>query len=191
MKLFGFTSFDELLAYNCAPVLAGIKPANLLSLMPDDGEEIDALLVQYNAQFAEQGVVFRRLCACTKRVLVLVYNEEQLAQALSNPGYQAYLIAAGYEAGASAEAYLHRLEQRLNTQKTFPHEIGVFLGYPLEDILGFVLNKGTDCKYSGYWKVYGDVPKARSIFAAYEHFRDIILQKLAAGMSLKVAVAIL
>ena len=44
----GFTSFDELLAYNCAPVLAGIKPANLLSLMPDDGEEIDALLVQYN-----------------------------------------------------------------------------------------------------------------------------------------------
>nr|WP_293388602.1 DUF3793 family protein [Phascolarctobacterium sp.] len=132
MKLFGFTSFDELLAYNCAPVLAGIKPANLLSLMPDDGEEIDALLVQYNAQFAEQGIVFRRLCACTKRVLVLVYNEEQLAQALSNPGYQAYLIAAGYEAGASAEAYLHRLEQRLNTQKTFPHEIGVFLGYPLE-----------------------------------------------------------
>ena len=117
MKLFGFTSFDELLAYNCAPVLAGIKPANLLSLMPDDGEEIDALLVQYNAQFAEQGIVFRRLCACTKRVLVLVYNEEQLAQALSNPGYQAYLIAAGYEAGASAEAYLHRLEQRLNTQK--------------------------------------------------------------------------
>ena len=143
--------------------------------MPDDGEEIDALLVQYNAQFAERGIVFRRLCACTKRVLVLVYNEEQLTQALRNPGYQAYLIAAGYEAGASAEAYLHRLEQRLNTQKTFPHEIGVFLGYPLEDILGFVLNKGTDCKYSGYWKVYGDVPKARSIFAAYEHFRDIIL----------------
>lgn len=33
MKLFGFTSFDELLAYNCAPVLAGIKPANLLSLV--------------------------------------------------------------------------------------------------------------------------------------------------------------
>ena len=116
---------------------------------------------------------------------------EQLTQALRNPGYQAYLIAAGYEVGASAEAYLHRLEQRLNTQKTFPHEIGVFLGYPLEDILGFVLNKGTDCKYSGYWKVYGDVPKARSIFAAYEHFRDIILQKLATGMSLKVAVATL
>lgn len=181
MKLFGFTSFDELLAYNCAPVLAGIKPANLLSLMPDDAEEIDALLVQYNAQFAERGIVFRRLCACTKRVLILVYNEEQLAQALRNPGYQAYLIAAGYEAGASAEDYLYRLEQRLNTQKTFPHEIGVFLGYPLEDILGFVLNKGTDCKYSGYWKVYGDVPKARSIFAAYERFRDIILQKLEIG----------
>ncbi len=191
MKLFGFNTFDELLAYNCAPVLAGIKPSNLLSLMPDDGEEIDKLLVQYNAQFAERGIVFKRLCACTKRVLVLVYNPVQLRELVREPGYAAYLIAAGYEANATLEEDLAMLEQRLSGKNGFPHEIGVFLGYPLEDILGFVLNKGTGCKYSGYWKVYGDVPKAQSLFAAYEHYRDIILQKLAAGLPLKVAVATL
>lgn len=191
MKLFGFSTFEELLAYNCAPVLAGIKPSNLLSLMPDDGEEIDKLLAQYNEQFAERGLVFKRLCACTKRVLVLVYNSAQLRKLVREPGYAAYLIAAGYQAGATLEENLAMLEQRLSDQNGFPHEIGVFLGYPLEDILGFVLNKGTGCKYSGYWKVYGDVPKARSLFAAYEHYRDIILAKLAAGLSLKVAVATL
>ena len=185
MKLFGFTSFDELLAYNCAPVLAGIKPANLLSLMPDDGEEIDALLVQYNAQFAERGIVFRRLCACTKRVLVLVYNEEQLTQALRNPGYQAYLIAAGYEAGASAEAYLHRLEQRLNTQKTFPHEIGVFLGYPLEDVEGFINHKEEGCKTVGTWKVYGDVEQAEASFRRFRRCTTIYQRAWAQGRTLE------
>ncbi len=191
MKLFGFNSFDELIAYNCAPVLAGIKPANLLSLLPDDGEEIDKQLVEYNKQFADRNIVFRRLCGCTKRVLVLVYNPAQLKQVLQNPGYQAYLIAAGYEPQATLEQSLATLEAHLGQKGGFPHEIGVFLGYPLEDILGFVLNKGNGCKYSGYWKVYGDVPKACRLFAAYEYYRDIILQKLAEGLPLKVAVATL
>ncbi len=191
MRLFGFKTFDELLAYNCAPVLAGIKPSNLLSLMPDDGDEIDHLLLEYNKQFAERGIVFRRLCACTKRVLVLVYSPEQLGYVLQEAGYRAYLTAAGYDAQASLDEQLAMLEKHLNEQSTFPHEIGVFLGYPLEDILGFVLNKGTGCKFSGYWKVYGDVPKARKLFAAYEYYRDIILNKLAEGLSLKVAVATL
>lgn len=191
MQLFGFKTFDELLAYNCAPVLAGIKPANLLSLLPQDGSEIDALLVEYDRQFAPRGLRFRRLCACTKRVLVLVYDPVQLAAVLREPGYQAYLIAAGYEQPAELEDCLRQLESRLDQKQGFPHEIGVFLGYPLEDVLGFVLNKGAGCKYSGYWKVYGDVPRARALFATYEHYRDIILQRLADGLSLAAAVAAL
>ena len=31
-ELHGFKSFDELLAFHCAPALTGIKPANLVSL---------------------------------------------------------------------------------------------------------------------------------------------------------------
>lgn len=191
MNLFGFKTFDELLAYNCAPVLAGIKPSNLLSLMPDDGEEIDSLLLKYNKQFSGRGIVFRRLCACTKRVLVLVYSPALLSQVLQESGYRAYLTAAGYDVQAALEEQLSMLEKHLDTKNGFPHEIGVFLGYPLEDVLGFVLNKGTGCKFSGYWKVYGDVSKARKLFAAYEYYRDIILNKLAEGLSLEVAVATL
>lgn len=191
MKLFGFKNFDELLAFHCAPVLAGIKPSNLISLLPDDGEEIDVLLADYNEQFAGKGIVFRRLCACTKRALVLVYNEKELAELVRQPGYRAYLIAAGYKKQADLSEDLNFLEQQLSYKKEFPHEIGVFLGYPLEDIFGFALNHGKDCKYSGYWKVYGDVQQARLLFAAYERCRDFILKKLAEGMPLKAAVAAL
>lgn len=191
MTLFGFKTFDELLAFHCAPVLAGLKPSNMISLLPADSEEIDRLLAEYNVQFAARGLVFRRLGFGSRRILVLVYDPVQLEAFLQEPGYQAYLIAAGYEPQASLEQNLCRLGARLDQEQGFPHEIGAFLGYPLEDILGFVLNKGEGCKYSGYWKVYGDVPKARKVFAAYEHCRNFILQKLAEGLPLQAAVAAL
>lgn len=190
MQLFGFKSFDELLAFHCAPVFAGIKPSNMISLLPDDVEEINKLLAEYNKQFASKGLVFRRLCSGTKRILILVYNPIKLFSLLKEPGYQAYLIAVGYEANASLENYLCCLGNKLDAQGNFPHEIGIFLGYPLEDVLGFVLNKGEYCKYSGYWKVYGDVPKARKLFSAYEHCRNFILRRLDEGLTLQAAITV-
>ena len=48
--------------------------------------------------------------------------------------------------------------------KRFPHEIGVLLGYPAEDVKGFVVNEGKNYLYSGYWKVYGDLSEAKQLF---------------------------
>ena len=189
MELFGCKSFDELIAYNCAPVLVGIKVANLLCMKMTDLEEIDAAIAMYNAQFDKRGLVFRRMCFCSKRALLLVYNKEKLAKILRNKGYRAYLVACGYPAKATMEEDLAILETHLKETAGFPHEIGVFLGYPLEDVLGFVLHKGEKSKYTGYWKVYGDVKKAKNLFACYEHYRDYILKKLSEGMPLELAVS--
>lgn len=189
MHLYGFASFDELLAFHCAPVLTGLKPANIISLQLEDADELESLLPQYNRAFAPRRLVFRRLRGGKKRTLVFIYDPAQLNELLHDRGYRSYLIAAGYAQQADLEGDLEQLEKRLADSPAFPHEIGVFLGYPLEDILGFVLNKGTGYKYSGYWRVYGDVPKARKLFAAYEQCRDFILQKLAEGLSLAAAAA--
>ncbi len=189
MQLYGFTSFDELLAFHCAPVLTGLKPANIISLHLQDADEIESLLPKYNKAFAARGLTFRCLHGSPKRTLLLIYNPAQLLAVLQDRGYRSYLIAAGYAQQADIEADLRQLERRLADSAAFPHEIGVFLGYPLEDILGFVLNKGAGYKYSGYWRVYGDVPKARKLFAAYEQRRDFILQKLAEGLPLAAAAA--
>ncbi len=189
MELSGFGNFDELLAFHCSPVLSGLKPANLVALPSCAPEEADALLMDYNRQFKRRGLVFRKLCSCSERSLLLVYHEQKLKRILRDKGYRAYLVAAGYAQKASVKDDLLRLEQRLQAGKGFPHEMGVFLGYPLEDILGFVLHRGDGCKYRGYWKVYGDVDRAKKMFAAYESCRRLLLQKLAEGMSLYGAVA--
>ncbi len=190
MELFGFKSFDELVGFHCAPVLADLKPANLFALHHQDIIEINLRLEKYNELFGERGIVFRSLCSCRKRVLVLAFNRDALTKLLQEKGRRAYLIAVGYAVESTLEQDLQTLECRLLTEDKFPHEIGIFLGYPLEDVLGFVLNGGAGCKCSGYWKVYGDVERARDTFAAYEKCRSYILRNLSKGLSLHQAVVV-
>ena len=74
--------------------------------------------------------------------------------------------------------------------KAFPHEIGVFLGYPIEDVIGFINNKGCNFKCCGYWKVYGDKEKAIKEFARYDKCRMIYTKLWNQGRSiLKLTVA--
>lgn len=96
----------------------------------------------------------------------------------------------GYSADSSAEEYLHRLGVRLSENGTFPHEIGVFLDYPLEDVIGFMENKGANYKLCGCWKVYGNANKARRTFANYDKCRNFLCNKLNQGVDLYQALKI-
>lgn len=44
--------------------------------------------------------------------------------------------------------------RRLQRFEAFPHEIGLFLSYPPEDVRGFIEHKGHESKCEGCWKVY-------------------------------------
>ena len=54
------------------------------------------------------------------------------------------------------------LIRRLQDEAEFPHEIGLFLSYPPEDVQGFIDHHARDFKLSGLWKVYGDEAYARA-----------------------------
>ena len=77
-ELHGFKSFDELLAFHCAPALTGIKPANLVSCPTASMPVVAPLLADYTEQFADKGIAFEVLCHCAARTLVLVYQPQQL-----------------------------------------------------------------------------------------------------------------
>ena len=51
-----------------------------------------------------------------------------------------------------------RYEAHMNGEQQFPHEMGLLLGYPIEDVVGFMEHSGKEYLYSGYWKVYENVP---------------------------------
>ncbi len=96
---------------------------------------------------------------------------------------RALLLREGYPAQGGLEAMLETLGRRLN-QGDFPHEVGLFLGYPPEDVEGFRLHRGRDYKLAGCWKVYSDVERARQCFRRYGLCRAALCRRLREGKAL-------
>lgn len=175
---------DQLLAFHCAPTLTGLKPANLITH--------DATISFYNSQGADQitftlnqnGIRIERICSCASRELTLVYNETRLWEHLNQPHIWGFLVSQGYPMYNNLREVLDVLKERVARTIGFPHEIGVFLGYPLEDVMGFIRNKGQNCKLCGYWKVYGDTDSAMKQFDQFTKCRDLMIEKLIQGVSI-------
>lgn len=177
-------TLDQILAYHCAPSLTGLKPANLVALSREEFPDLEERLEGYRRLFSKRGMAFRTMCGCGRNVLLLLYRPAQLEAALRVPLTAVLLEEEGYGAGVGLEAMLDRLGLRLRTEAEFPHEIGLFLGYPPEDVAGFQRHRGRNCKLCGYWKVYSDVDRAKVLFQRYDQCRESLCARLASGLSL-------
>lgn len=51
------------------------------------------------------------------------------------------------------ERCVAELIRRVRHEEDFPHEIGLFLGYPSEDVSGFIKHGAKNSKCVGTWKV--------------------------------------
>ncbi len=173
--------FDYKLALHCAPTLAGMKPANLISIRRAEWHEMKAGLARSGRAFGSRQVYFRRLDSCNRRVLLLVYRRDLLAQYLALPENRRILECHGYGKDMRLGALLGRLAARIGRTDGFPHEIGVFLGYPPEDVRGFIDNQGRDYCLCGCWKVYSDPVKAKRLFSAYEQARCFFCDRVLGG----------
>ena len=86
---------------------------------------------------------------------------------------------------------LAALTRKIRSGEEFPHEIGLFLSYPPEDVKGFIENRAANYKLSGLWKVYGDEKKAKELFAKYKKCTDIYCERYEAGCGIaELAVAV-
>jgi hypothetical protein len=175
---------EHILAYHCAPTFAGIKAANLLSLNKLFLPEIKSSFDFYNRHLNLIGIYFEILCECNDRILVIVYRKETLWSELSSPPNKAFLETQGYGDWSSLETLFEKLKERISSSMEFPHEIGMFLSYPLEDVLGFIYCKGKEYKCSGYWKVYVNEAVTRKKFEEFTMSRIIFCSKIEEGKSI-------
>ena len=76
-------------------------------------------------------------------------------------------------------------KETLKQAGPFPHEMGLLLGYPVEDVEGFIKHCGKNYLYSGYWKVYKDVEEKKKIFEAYENAKEQMILFLAQGYKMR------
>ncbi len=179
--------FEETLLTHCAPTIAGIKPASLIRWCPEDPEAFSAQLPMWKRLFLRRGVTLTVLKDCPESgaKLLYLYRREQLEAVLEKPEIRQYLAGSGYTRLDDSGALLRQLSGRLCTEGDFPHEIGVFLGYPLEDVIGFQRNQGRNFRCCGYWKVYGDPEKAARLFSSYRRCTAELRQRYLSGVPLE------
>ena len=175
---------DRLIGYHCGPALAGIKPANIISIPRDKYPETESDIAGLNDSLNLSGIYFEILCCCDKNALVMVYRENKLIAYLTRPEIADFLTRYGYDKNFDLNGYIETLKKRIRGNTEFPHEIGAFLGYPIEDIEGFINHKNDGCVYTGYWKVYGNAEAKIKLFRRYDVCRNNILTRVCGGTRL-------
>jgi len=174
---------DELFVSNCSPTISGLKTGNMFSAEYKTESEVRAELERLNGLLLPKGLRILPLRYMEKRVLLYVYRKSSLADDLNNEKAKSILCACGYPCGRSESCIAH-LAERMRRSKDFPHEVGLFLGYPPEDVIGFIENEAQNFKFIGCWKVYGDVEAAKEKFASYEKCTEQNRRKMKNGWTL-------
>ena len=185
-------SFEALLVSQCSPTLAGVKPANLFSCRLSDPTAFARDVSHWSAQLSPRGISIRLLkqCGQTGAALVYVYRRKWLDAILAREDVRAFLARTGYTGASDTGSLLEQLSLRVCAKREFPHEIGVFLGYPLEDVVGFIDNKGRNFTCCGCWKTYGDPAEAEKRFRLYAKCTSVYQRLFARGTPiLRLAVA--
>lgn len=165
-------SFERLLVDHCSPTLASIKTANLFSFRSDDLEHLKRSMAFMNAILKETGVELILLKSEKDLALIYVYRKKRLREILNRREVFEFLKKYGYESNDADYAVEH-LKDRFIQSRKFPHEIGIFLDYPLDDVIGFIQNAGANCKCTGCWKVYCNECEAVKTFAKYKKCSEV------------------
>ena len=174
-------SLQVQLILQCAPFLKGIKIACILNITEENSRELYEIL-------EGTGIKFKILTRNHGKCLVLLYRRESFSRYLKRTDVREFLGSYGYE-DVEPEKMLERLSKRVcqysDGEICFPHEIGAFLDYPIDDVKCFIEKDGKDNLFSGYWKVYNNPGRAKMIFWAYDKAKTSAVNEYLIGKSIR------
>ena len=177
---------DEMIIEYCSPTLARIKTGNLFTCNYDDKNQLMRDIRRVNEVLVKKGIRAIPVRYSDHRVLVYVFRNSFLVKDFCDKDTATLLRELGYKADDTMSC-VRKLSEKLSSltsSKDFPHEIGLFLGYPIEDVKGFIKYKGECSKCTGVWKVYGDVESAKAKFERYDRCTKDYKSRYKRGMTL-------
>jgi hypothetical protein len=167
------------IAKQCAPLLTGIKISNILITHSSNKKKIDEI-------FKHSFIKVRCIYFEDERITMLLYKPDEVHSYINRPEIQLLLKNLGYR-DMGIDNILNGCAERFSAHKKegslFPHELGILLGYPVADVVGFMENYGKNYLYSGYWKVYSDLQGALDTFHQYKKAKELVTHLVTNGMS--------
>ena len=168
------------LALQCAPLIAGLKPSNLFNI-PCEG------VCQVRELIRDTGISMYVLFSTGRKAAVLLYRRESLEEYMKQEPVKRMLHKLGYQ-DTSLEAVLPvfrmRYRRYMQERRDFPHEMGLLLCYPVEDVRGFIEHQGRDYLCTGYWKVYENREQKQQLFQRFEYAKENLVLLLSYGVGM-------
>lgn len=148
-------SFIKWLVQTLGPVLLGAKPSEILSF-PSNDKELTEKINKIHHHFGNcKKISFKIFHFNHKSTKVLFYKPISLEAALTDFRNARFLKSIGYPKEYSLESYLGHMIDKIK-KGNIPDEIGLFLGYPLKDVIGFMGHPSLKLTKVNGWRVYGD-----------------------------------
>lgn len=154
------------IAYRIAPTLMGIKPSSLISLI-DGSRNVLQIWAEHKEEICSHlETDYLEIKTSLGRTLVLFYKKRMLARHLAAADNQEFLMKNGYPRNLKLKEKLILLKN--NFEDRCPPEIGIFLGFPLNDVQAFIEHQGSQYVLCRYWKVYHHPERAEQVFRNYD-----------------------
>lgn len=172
---------ELLLATQCAPFLCKLAIANVLTIDTDD---VAMFIIMLKSMKVKAKILYRK----ENWVVLYLYRAEMLQKYLDKTEIRLFLMEQGYYEN-DLTGLINHFALRINTyyegDSDYPHEMGIFLGYPLEDVKGFIENDGKGFLHMGYWKVYHNPEESIERFRMFDQKREWMVREVISGKSIR------
>lgn len=160
------------------PVLAGVKPAEIMSFKRCDSYARQKItsIEQHMTNLPTLSIRIQEISDGSTKVLF--YHRESLDSYLNKGTVRRFLATEGYPIYWGLERCIDELLSRFENSE-MPHEIGVFLGYPLKDVLGFLGRVKLTYQKTQGWQVFGDPTLSDRLYDEIQQARFNIRKRLA------------
>lgn len=175
---------DEFIIRHCSPTLAGMKTGSLFNCPFQDKNELLHSIRSLNQRLVPRGVRVIPMKLLDQKVLLYIYRPSRLESDFAEAEVAKLLLEYGYSVEKPGKCVAQLIRKMCDSEE-FPHEIGLFLSYPPEDVCAFIRNPEEGCKCTGCWKVYGDERKAKEQFEKYRKCTSTYCEQAAKGRSLE------
>lgn len=175
------SEFQKWLFVHIASVLFGGKAGELLNLTSEHSDSsinrqreiIERLSLKWKFSY-------HFLVQDSRSAKVIIYNNNKVHDAISRVPPCIFNDQLNYPIGISPGEFLETVKERWKKTREIPHEIGLALGYPIKDVLGYMGLLPLKCMGLCGWRIYGDPAPSLNECRKFTHARKCALIFLAA-----------
>lgn len=179
-RIQGYEDFAYLLAllrFSTAPTAIGGKIGTLVNLYSSK-RDLCTCFKKYRDFLEESlGLETFLLRENERGILVYFYHSKRLKKRLEKKSTMDWLVRQGYGENPGVNEALEILRMRFQRDGACPNEVGIFLGYPIEDVIAFAKHR-RDEKCVGYWKCYRNPGRSKMKFLCYDLLKWMVTKSV-------------